>query len=193
MTSSEDRIRAATVGEPERLTGRLAVVDYDPAWPGEYRREADRIRSALGDRVKALEHVGSTSVPDLAAKPIVDLVLVVADSAEEEAYLPLLERAGYRLRIREPGWYEHRMLKGPDVDVNLHVFSAGCPEVDRMLLFRDWLRTHDDDREAYAAVKRDLAGREWAYVQDYADAKTPIVEAILGRANKVPPAASILS
>lgn len=182
MGSSEDEIRAVTVGEPEKLTGRVIVVDYDPAWPEQFRREAGRIRRVLGNRVEALEHVGSTSVPGLAAKPVIDLVLVVADSADEDAYLPPLERAGYRLRIREPGWHEHRMLKGPDAAANLHVFSAGCPEVARMLLFRDWLRVHDDDREAYAAVKRELAARKWTYLQNYADAKTPVVEAILARA-----------
>ena len=117
-----------------------------------------------------IEHGGSTSVPGLAAKPIIDLLLVVADSAEEDAYAPALEAAGYVLRIREPGWYEHRLFKGPDTDINLHVFSSGCPEIDRMLLFRDWLRSN--------AADRDLR----KYVQNYADAKTVIIEEIIARA-----------
>jgi GrpB-like predicted nucleotidyltransferase (UPF0157 family) len=132
--------------------------------------------------VLGLEHVGSTSVPGLSAKPVVDMTLVVADSSDEDKYVPDLEAAGYVLRIREPDWYEHRILKGPDTNVNLHVFSDGCTEVERMVAFRDWLRTHDDDRELYESAKRDLAAREWKYVQNYADAKSEIVRQILARA-----------
>ena len=129
-----------------------------------------------------IEHVGSTSVPGLPAKPLIDIVLEVADSADEAAYVPALEATGYCLRIREPDWFEHRVLKGPDTDVNVHVFSAGCEEVDRMLLFRDWLRGNAADRELYAVKKRELAGREWKYMQQYADAKTAVVQEIMARA-----------
>ena len=121
-------------------------------------------------------------MPGLAAKPVVDILLVVADSADEQAYVPALETANYRLKIREPEWYEHRMFKGPDTDVNLHVFSSGCPEVDRMLMFRDWLRGHATDRDLYERTKLDLAHGEWKEVQEYADAKTAIVKEIVGRA-----------
>ena len=128
-----------------------------------------------------IEHAGSTSVPWLAAKPVIDIVLVVADSADEEAYLQVLEAAGYVLRIREPNWFEHRMLKGPDTDINLHVFSEGCPEIDRMLRFRDWLRSNPADRDLYARTKIELAQKNWKSVQDYADAKTGMVEQIIAR------------
>ena len=124
-----------------------------------FEREADRIRAVLGSRALRIEHTGSTSVPGLAAKPIIDILLVVADSADEGAYLPALEAAGYVLRIREPDWHEHRMFKGPDTEVNLHVFSSGCPEIDRVLMFRDWLRTHAADRDLYARTKLALARR----------------------------------
>jgi len=147
-----------------------------------YRREADRITAALDRRVLQLEHAGSTAVPGLAAKPVIDIVLVVADSADETAYVPDLEAAGYVLRIREPDWYQHRMFKGPRADVNLHVFSQGCPEIERMLLFRDWLRGNAADRELYARTKLALAEQEWDRVQDYADAKTTIIKEILVRA-----------
>ena len=83
------------------------------------------------------------------AKPIIDIVLAVSDSADERAYVPPMEAAGYVLRIREPDWFEHRLFKGPDTNINLHVFSEGCPEIDRMLAFRDRLRTHDDERIRY--------------------------------------------
>ena len=181
---TEDQIRAATVGAPQPLTGPIVVVDYDPEWPRLYRREAERVMAALGDRALAIDHTGSTSVPGLAAKPIIDMLLVVPDSGDEAAYVPALQAAGYVLRIREPDWYEHRMFKGPDTNVNLHVFSRDCPEIERTLLFRDRLRADEADRELYARTKRDLAGKNWKYVQNYADAKTAVVEEIITRARE---------
>ena len=76
------------------------------------------------------------------------------------------------LRAREPEWFEHRLLNAPDADVNLHVFSAGCSEIDRMIRFREHLRVAEADRVMYSRTKRDLAERRWRHVQDYADAKT---------------------
>jgi len=107
--------------------------------------------------------------------------LVVADSAQEDAYAPALETAGYVLRIREPNWWEHRMFKGPDTDINLHVFSSGCPEIDRMLTFRDWLRSNAADRELYGRTKMALSEKRWRYVQNYADAKAAVIEEIMAR------------
>jgi GrpB-like predicted nucleotidyltransferase (UPF0157 family) len=172
----------ATIGGTQPLDKPIELLDYDPDWPLLYEREEARVRSILGDRVVRIEHVGSTSVPGLAAKPVIDIALEVPDSAEESAYVPDMEAAGYVLRIREPEWFEHRVFKGPDTNVNLHVFSAGCEEVDRMLLFRDRLRSNAADRELYASAKRDLAARDWKYVQQYADAKTAVVHEIMARA-----------
>lgn len=180
--TSEEYLKAVTVGEPQRLAGSVELAEYEPAWPVMYAREEEKISSALGERALQVEHAGSTSVPGLAAKPIIDIVLVVADSSDEDAYVPDLEATGYTLRIREPEWLEHRLLKGMDPAVNLHVFSAGCPEVARMLAFRDHLRVNDADRELYERAKRELAAREWDYVQHYADAKSAVVEEILARA-----------
>jgi GrpB-like predicted nucleotidyltransferase (UPF0157 family) len=182
--SREDEIRAATVGEPVVLDAPIVLSEYDPQWPGMFERESVRIRGALGESVILLEHCGSTSVPLLAAKPIIDMVLTVPDSADEASYLPLLEAAGYVLRIREPDWWQHRCFKGPDVNVNLHVFSDGCPEVQRMLLFRDTLRADGAERLRYEQAKRELASRPWRYVQNYADAKSEVVEGIIARARK---------
>lgn len=170
-------------GPPELLDAPITLLEYDPAWPGLYEREAARIRAALGDRVLLLEHVGSTSVPELAAKPCIDIVLAVADSAAEGDYVSQLEAAGYVLRIREPDWFEHRMFKGPDTSVNLHVFAAGCPEIERMIRFRDHLRSNEDDRLLYERTKRELAKQQWRHVQHYADAKTQVVSEIMGRAD----------
>jgi len=179
---SEEEIRGHTVGELKPLSGQIEIVDYDPQWPVLFGREADRVRAALGPRAMRIEHTGSTSVPGLAAKPIIDMLLEVRDSAQEEIYLPALEAQGYSLRIREPNWYEHRMLRGPDTNINLHVFSSACPEIERILMFRDWLRSNAADRELYARTKLDLAQQEWKYVQNYADAKTAVIEEILARA-----------
>src|SRR5689334_6240419 len=123
MTDEAD-LRAVTIGEPTRADGPITLADYDPGWPTMYEREATRIRAALDDRVLLLEHAGSTSVPGLAAKPVIDIVLGVADPADEAAYVPDLERAGYVLRIREPDWFEHRMFKDTDPSVQIHVFAA---------------------------------------------------------------------
>ncbi|MFE9749997.1 GrpB family protein [Saccharothrix saharensis] len=182
MGLSEERIRAVHVGVAPVVGGRVVLVDYDPDWPALYEREAARIRGVLGAGVVGLAHVGSTSVPGLAAKPIVDVVLEVADSADEASYVPALEAAGYVLRIREPEWFEHRMFKGPDVNVNLHVFTAGEPEVARMVAFRDRLRVSAADRVLYERTKRELAARDWTYVQQYADAKAGVVADIMSRA-----------
>ena len=179
---TEDEIRQAWVVEPPRLDGQIALAEYDPAWPELFGREERRIRGALGGTVVRLEHTGSTSVPGLAAKPIIDMLLVVPDSGDEPSYVPALEAAGYRLVIREPDWHEHRVFKGPDTNVNLHVLSVGSPEIDRIIGFRDWLRAHDEDRALYERRKRELAARRWAYVQNYADAKTAVVESIIAKA-----------
>lgn len=179
---TEEQIRAYTVGELKPLEGRIQLVDYDPRWPEWFAREAARIRAALGGKALRIEHCGSTSVPGLAAKPVIDVVLEVADSRDEAAYAPALEAAGYVLRIREPKWHQHRMFKGPDTDMHLHVFPANCREIERMLRFRDWLRRHPEDRDLYARAKIALAQQDWKYGQNYADAKTSIVEEIMARA-----------
>lgn len=191
QATSEEAMRAVTIGELAVLNGPVELAPYDHAWPARYEQEATRIRAALGDRVRLLEHVGSTSVPGLSAKPIIDIVLAVRDSSDEPAYVPPMEAAGYVLRIREPEWLEHRLFKAPDLDVNVHVFTEGEPEIERMLAFRDWLRTNDDERDLYERTKRELASRTWKYVQHYADAKTEVVERIIARAmaaRREPPA-----
>ena len=180
---------SAVVGDVTPYAVPVVVEDYDPAWPDLFQQEHDAIRGALGATAMTVEHVGSTSVPGLPAKPVIDVLLLVPDSAYERTYVPALEEAGYTLRIREPAWLEHRVLyrrleDGSPHNVNVHVFSPGRAdaEIARMRMFRDWLRAHPDDRELYAATKRELATRRWRYVQDYADAKTEVVEAILARA-----------
>ena len=165
------------------MSERISLADYDPRWPDLFEREAGRIRSALRNRALRIEHVGSTSVPSLIAKPTIDMLLVVSNSADESDYAPSLESAGYILKIREPKWYEHRMFIGSDDDINLHVLSSGCEEIDRMVKFRDWLRSNPADRDLYARTKQAMAQKEWTNVQEYADTKTAIVVEIMNRAS----------
>jgi GrpB-like predicted nucleotidyltransferase (UPF0157 family) len=179
----EERFRNFVIGERE--TPRIVIVDYDPAWPKRFRQEAAKIRSALGEDALHIEHIGSTSVPGLAAKPIVDILLVVEDSSDEASYVPALEEAGYVLRVREPDFDEHRMLRTPTKDVHVHVFSAGSPEIERYLLLRDRLREDAEDRELYVRTKRELANREWPSMQHYAEAKSEVLEGIIARAADV--------
>src|SRR5436190_7223012 len=160
----------------------IIVVDYDQRWPGKFQRHAQIIASALGENVLAIEHVGSTSVPELAAKPIIDMLVVVEDSGLEDSYLPALVKAGYILRVREPDWHQHRMFRTPERDVHIHVFSAGCAEIRRLIAFRDRLRSNSEDRSLYESVKRNLAKEEWSDMNEYARAKSDVVERIIDRA-----------
>ncbi len=164
---------------PTRVDGQIVLAPYDPAWATTYETLAGRIRAALGPVAAAVEHVGSTAVPGLAAKPIIDINLLVGDSADESAYVPALEAIGYVLHIREPGWHEHRLLRLAEPRVNLHVFTDGSAEHARMISFRDRLRSDPAALEHYLATKQRLAARHWEHVQDYADEKSSVVEQIL--------------
>jgi GrpB-like predicted nucleotidyltransferase (UPF0157 family) len=168
--------------QAERVASRVEIVAYDATWPAQFEHQAELVRRALGSAALAIDHVGSTSVAGLAAKPVIDIALIVTDSSREETYAPALEAAGFSLLVREPDWFEHRMFRHPQPITNLHVFSPGCPEVERMKLFRDWLRVDDRDRELYERTKRELSAATWVFVQDYADAKTRVVLEIMDRA-----------
>jgi GrpB-like predicted nucleotidyltransferase (UPF0157 family) len=180
--TTDEYLRTVTIGERKPHNNTIHLAPYDPNWPLLFEVLASRIRNALSGKVLLLEHVGSTSVPGLSAKNVIDMVLAVVDSADEPSYIPPLEAAGFVLRIREPGWFDHRLLKAPDGNSNLHVFSAGCGEIDRMLTFRNWLRMHDTDRRLYEKIKCELATRIWNDIQNYADAKSEVIEEILIRA-----------
>lgn len=184
IPATEERVKKVTIGELRPHSAPVELAEYDPRWPELFEHAVKQIKAALGERILLLEHIGSTSVPGLAAKPIIDILLVVADPTDEAAYVRALEAAGYVLRIREEDWYQHRLLKWLDPKMHVHVFGPGCPEIDRMLRFRDWLRTNEADRLLYERTKRELATREWKYVQNYADAKSAVVEKILARAGE---------
>ncbi len=177
---------AIHVGQRPRLDGSVLLVEDDPAWATTAAQLIRDIRNAAPDPAFVLAHVGSTAVPGLAAKPVIDLVMGVRDPVDEPAYVPALEQLGYRLHAREPEWHEHRLLKRSDPTGHLHVFAAGADEIDRMLAFRDHLRADATDRNLYLRTKHELAARTWAFVQDYADAKSDVVATILSRALREP-------
>ncbi|WP_272426224.1 GrpB family protein [Polyangium jinanense] len=182
---TDEELAAVRVGgsiAPHNATIQLAP--YDPRWPEQYAAEEAKIRAALGDAALVLEHVGSTSIPGLSAKPILDILLAVSDSADEDAYVPALTAQGYRLHIREPDWEQHRLMKGDHPLVNLHIFTVGSKEISRMLGFRDRCRNYPEERRLYEETKRELATRTWRHVQHYANAKGEVVEAIIARALK---------
>ena len=181
-----DEVAKVRVGsQPQRA---IVVVPYDEAWPGEFARVDALVRGALGDLVVSLVHVGSTSVPGLAAKPVIDADLTVPDSGDEAAYVPALEAVGFHLRVREPEWEEHRVLTIEDPHTNLHVFSPGAREPQRHALFRDWLRSNDEDRAVYAALKTDLAGRGFTDSMDYNNHKSELVYDLYEKAFTADPA-----
>ncbi len=170
-----EEIDAARVTVAARTPEVVEVVEPDPTWPAQYRVVVEQVVAALGERVLGLEHVGSTSVPGLAAKPMIDVDLTVADSGDEAAWLPDLEAAGFELRVREPEREEHRCLRGWSPRTTLHVFSPGAREPRRHRLFRDWLREHEEDRATYEAVKRDVASRGFSDGMLYNNAKAWVV------------------
>ena len=174
---ADEPVETGLIGGVEKR--EIKIVDYDTDWPKKFEAHARVIADALGGSALRIEHVGSTSVPGLAAKPIIDILVVAPDSADESAYLPRLEAAGYVLRVREPDWNEHRMFRTPEKDVHIHIYSAGCAEIQRNLAFRDRLRSNIDDRRRYEQTKRELAAKEWSDMNAYAEAKTEVIESII--------------
>ena len=176
-----EQMAAALVGEPPATWQSIVIEDYDPAWADRFAAARALLSEALSGQIIAIEHVGSTSVPGLPAKPIIDIDLLIEDTADESLYLPALAGLGYRLILREPWWYGHRMLVSPAEDVHLHVWPAGAPEPVRHRLFRDWLRAHPADRDLYAATKRRLARDTVHRPGDYSLAKNDVIDEIYAR------------
>ena len=182
MTDTATQRESALVGGFERR--EIVVVPYRTEWPDTFRLHADRISAALGDAALRIEHIGSTAVPGLAAKPVVDMLVVVGNSADERTYLQPMLDAGYSLRVREPDFEQHRMFRTPERDVHVHFLSAGSPEIERYLTFRDALRGNSTWRERYQALKQRLAGQDWRDVNAYAAAKTDLIEEVIRRSRR---------
>ena len=187
----EDRSGDGPARETELIGGveapAVVVVPYRQEWPETFDRHRARIAAALGAGAVGIDHIGSTAVPGLAAKPIVDILVVVADSADEDSYLPAMERAGYVLRVREPDFEEHRMFRTPERDVHVHVLSAGSPEIERYLRLRDALRAAPFLRARYQALKQTLAAQDWPNMNAYAQAKSGMIETIIQWSRRTDP------
>ncbi len=178
-TPRPDVTTVEIVGGPEAL--RVGLESYDPRWVETYLHHRQRILHALAPAAieVEVEHIGSTAVPGLAAKPIVDIVVAVPDITAEEDYLDALLAVGYELRVREPG---HRLVRTPARDVHVHVYERGDEAVGDYLLLRDHLRTDTADRDLYESVKRALLAQQWDDMNAYSDAKDDVILAIKSRA-----------
>ncbi len=178
MTSERDaQLDEALIGGREKRS--IVIVDYDGGWPTRFEELAFRINAVLGATALFVEHIGSTAVPGLSAKPIIDILLAVENLEEEGAYVGPLESAGFVLRVRESG---HRMFRTPEKNVHIHVYERNAVQIADYRDLRDWLRVSAADRDLYSATKKQLAQQEWADMNYYADAKTAVVQEILGRA-----------
>lgn len=175
---------AELIGGPEKCD--IVIVDYDPAWSVRFRQHASIIARALGGDALRIEHIGSTAVPGLPAKPIIDVLLVIDRPERENTYLPALEQAGYLLRVREPGFDQHHMLRNPERDMHLHVFPPASPEIERYIMLRDLLRRDAAARRLYADTKRRLGHQDWPTMDRYADAKTDVIEELIAQASREP-------
>jgi GrpB-like predicted nucleotidyltransferase (UPF0157 family) len=169
---------AVFIGGPEKR--EIVIEEYDPAWTARFEQAGAALREALPD-ARRIEHFGSTAVPGLGAKGIIDVLVTVDDADAEHSYAPALESAGFAIRLRQPG---HRMFRTAEQDVHVHVFTEGSDAARIRLLFRDWLRHDAEDRRLYEETKRELARRNWEATNDYSTAKGEVVAEILGRAQK---------
>ena len=167
------------IGGPEKRA--IVIEEYDPAWVAHFEQVKASLAEALGPRALEIEHFGSTAVPGLGAKGIIDVLVGVQDVDDEAAYGPALEASGWAIRVRQPG---HRMYRTPEQDVHAHVFTDGSEAAGIRLLFRDWLRHDAADRQLYEDTKRALARQEWEATNYYSDAKGGVVAEILGRAQR---------
>jgi len=159
---------------------RVNIRPYSEEWPLAFARIRESLRGALSARAQRIEHIGSTAVPGLDAKPVIDILLEIHDVTDFDVR-EILKHAGYHLVVDEPG---HRMFRSSSHDVHLHVWQSSDAEIERHLLFRDRLRENNADRLFYAREKRRLATTEWPTQNDYAQAKSPVIAQILARARE---------
>jgi GrpB-like predicted nucleotidyltransferase (UPF0157 family) len=170
---------AVFIGGPEKRA--IVIEEYDPAWTARFEQVHAALKHALGDKAHQIEHFGSTAVPGLGAKGIIDVLVTVDDADDEAAYGPPLEQHGFHIRVRQPG---HRMYRTPDLDVHVHILTVGSEGANVRLLFRDWLRHDEQDRRLYEETKRELARKDWDATNDYSEAKGAVVNDILARAQR---------
>jgi GrpB-like predicted nucleotidyltransferase (UPF0157 family) len=140
------------------MNSKVEVVIYNSHWPSMFKREATLINEALGTNCLAIHHIGSTSVPGLCAKPIIDILPVVKNILEVDKATKAMESLGYEAKGECGVAFRRHFIKNRDVRThNIHIYEADDPEIDRYLKFRDWMRSHNDDAQAYANLKMELA------------------------------------
>lgn len=169
---------------------KMAIVEPNPAWPQRFLDTKARIEAVLGSTAVAILHAGSTSVPGLPAKDVIDVDLVVKDIKDEDSYVEAIERVGFLFLLREADWHQHRFFvdegdRPGAYPINLHVFGSDCPEVERHRIFREWLSKSPKDLQLYATVKRECAAASEAAaesMQEYTLRKEKTVREILNRA-----------
>ncbi len=178
MTSERDaELDEALIGGREKSA--IVIADYDAGWPARFDELALQINAVLSGKVLFVEHIGSTAVPGLSAKPIIDILLTVASLEGEGDCVGQLESAGFVLRVRESG---HRMFRTAEKDVHIHIYERTAEQITDYRDLRDWLRVSEADCDLYSVTKRQLAQQEWTDMNYYADAKTAVIQEILGRA-----------
>ena len=196
ITEFSDEPAAGDPWVVEPLPTTIELVEYNPEWPTQAREIRERLSELLGVRAIRIDHVGSTAVEGLPAKPVIDIDLTVADSADEAVYVSTLQDAGFVLTVREPWWHEHRLFRGGQraddrvaptdggPATNIHVFGPDSPELIKHLVFRNWLRSSESDRKLYADAKRAAAAgqQEHDAVMDYNVRKQAVILEIYERA-----------
>lgn len=166
-------------------TKPVSIVEPRDSWQKDGEALIQQIRDAIGPRAIRLDHIGSTSVGGMPAKPIIDVDLTIADPSKEEEWLPQLEDTGLILTVREPWWFHHRMLETPERDAHIHVFGPDSAEPLKHLVLRNWLRESEEDRQLYAQTKRDAAAETVARgetLNEYNQRKQEVLRAIYQRA-----------
>ncbi len=140
------------------MTRKVDIVPYNPVWPQMFEEEAARIKQALGETCIAIHHIGSTAVPGLCAKPVIDMIPVVLDIMKVDQASQNMQHLGYEAKGEFGMLFRRFFVKNCSSGAyHVHVFEQNNPEIERHLKFRDWMRTHEDDRNAYAVLKQDLA------------------------------------
>ena len=172
----------AKPGETQGRNREYGIEDYDPAWPSWFEREADAIADALGETALRIEHVGSTAAPGLSAKPVIDVQVSVRSLIPRAPLMEPLGSLGFVHSIDPFDTFHEFLSRGYDDDhpyrVHVHVCESGSDWEIRHIAFRDWLRTHPDDRDAYAALKRRLAEEHPRDIVSYTDGKGPFIREI---------------
>ena len=167
------------------MADRVIIVPYGAEWPKLFAELGSRLRGALGEVAVRIDHIGSTAVPGLAAKPIVDVQVSVASFEPLDAYRVPLERAGYIFRAGNPDRTKRYFREPPcERRTHIHVRRAGSWSEQFSLLFRDYLRTHPEDAAQYAETKHALADRHGDDRVGYTDAKAPFIWDVMTRADR---------